>query len=126
MAKDISFIEVYDLSYQEMHEFLFTIKSKQNSLAYEYYVLKRNSNNQPVIERANEIIKSYINRGSVEGINIEITPVTQQDDLYNTFISAYAMAKKLLADQIRRNSQIRQELLQEYDSYSLSLKPKKQ
>ncbi|MGN1338446.1 MAG: hypothetical protein ACI4WW_08235 [Candidatus Coprovivens sp.] len=126
MAKDTSFIEVYDLSYQEMHEFLFTIKSKQNSLAYEYYVLKRNSNNQPVIERANEIIKSYINRGSVEGINIEITPVTQQDDLYNTFISAYAMAKKLLADQIRRNSQIRQELLQEYDSYSLSLKPKKQ
>ena len=126
MAKDTSFIEVYDLSYQEMHEFLFTIKSKQNSLAYEYYVLKRNSNNQPVIERANEIIKSYINRGSVEGINIEITPVTQQDDLYNTFISAYAMAKKLLVDQIRRNSQIRQELLQEYDSYSLSLKPKKQ
>lgn len=126
MAKDTSFIEVYDLSYQEMHEFLFTIKSKQNSLAYEYYILKRNSNNQPVIERANEIIKSYINRGSVEGINIEITPVTQQDDLYNTFISAYAMAKKLLADQIRRNSQIRQELLQEYDSYSLSLKPKKQ
>ena len=126
MAKDISFIEVYDLSYQEMHEFLFTIKSKQNSLAYEYYILKRNSNNQPVIERANEIIKSYINRGSVEGINIEITPVTQQDDLYNTFISAYAMAKKLLTDQIRRNSQIRQELLQEYDSYSLSLKPKKQ
>ena len=126
MAKDTSFIEVYDLSYQEIHEFLFTIKSRQNSLAYEYYVLKRNSNNQPVIERANEIIKSYINRGSVEGINIEITPVTQQDDLYNTFISAYAMAKKLLADQIRRNSQIRQELLQEYDSYSLSLKPKKQ
>ena len=126
MAKDTSFIEVYDLSYQEIHEFLFTIKSKQNSLAYEYYVLKRNSNNQPVIERANEIIKSYINRRSVEGINIEITPVTQQDDLYNTFISAYAMAKKLLTDQIRRNSQIRQELLQEYDSYSLSLKPKKQ
>lgn len=126
MSKELNFIEVYDLSYEEIHEFLFSIRSEQNSLAYEYYVLKRDSSNQPVIERANDMIKSLINTGLVQGIAIEVTPVRQQDDLYNTFISAYAMARKILADQIRKNTQARQQLLEEYEGYSLSLRPKKQ